>query len=291
MTAPSRPSAAAPGRRTRSFSQVDVFSGTPYLGNPVAVVLDGDGLSDRDMAAVARWTNLSETTFVVPPASAGADYGLRIFTPGGEIPFAGHPTLGSAHAWLEAGGAPRSAERVVQECGLGLVEVRRSGAGLAFRAPRPLRDGPLDGAHLDRIARGLGIARERIVAGRWVDNGPGWAAVRLASADEVLALEPDDQHMRDLMLGVVGAYPAGSPLEYEVRAFCLPAGVREDPVTGSLNAGIAQWLIGDGTAPRAYRAGQGTRLGRRGVLTVRAQDDEVWVGGESVTCVRGTICL
>ncbi|MCQ8835987.1 PhzF family phenazine biosynthesis protein [Streptomyces malaysiensis] len=278
-------------RRPRPFAQVDVFADTPYLGNPVAVVLDGDGLSDEDMARLAVWTNLSETTFVVPPSSDHADYALRIFTPGGEIPFAGHPTLGSAHAWLEAGGTPKSSDTVTQECGLGLVTVRRSGVGLSFRAPRARRDGPLDTAHLDRIAHGLRITRERIIAHQWVDNGPGWAAVQLASAEEVLALEPDERGMRDLMLGVVGAYPEGSPLQFEVRAFAAPAGVPEDPVTGSLNAGIAQWLIGNGTAPHAYRVGQGARMGRQGVLTVQALDDEVWLGGGTVTCVHGSIHL
>ncbi|MEN3586370.1 PhzF family phenazine biosynthesis protein [Streptomyces sp. ZYX-F-203] len=275
--------------RARGFRQVDVFSDRPFLGNAVAVVLDGVGVSDEEMARLARWTQLSETTFVVPPSSDEADYGLRIFTPGGEIPFAGHPTLGSAHAWLEAGGAPRSPERIVQECPLGLIEVRRSAAGLRFRAPAPVRAGPLDSAHLDRIARGLGIDRERVVSHQWVDNGPGWAAVRLADAEEVLALEPDDRHMGDLMLGVVGAYPEGSPLAFEVRAFALPAGVREDPVTGSLHAGVAQWLVGTGAAPRRYDAGQGGRLGRRGVVSVEADGDDVWVGGHSVTCVRGTV--
>ncbi|MFI6475155.1 PhzF family phenazine biosynthesis protein [Streptomyces sp. NPDC050516] len=278
-----------PSRRLRSFSQVDVFTDVPYLGNPVAVVLDGDGIADREMARIARWTNLSETTFVVPPASDEADYGLRIFTPGGEIPFAGHPTLGSAHAWLEAGGTPRKPGELTQECGLGLVQVRLSGGELGFRAPAPHRSGPLDDAHLDRIARGLRIDRARIVGHQWVDNGPGWAAVQLASADEVLALEPDEQHMAELVLGVVGAYPEGSPVQFEARAFALPKGVREDPVTGSLTAGLAQWLIGNGTAPREFRVGQGACLGRQGVLTVEARGEDIWVGGASVTCVRGTL--
>jgi len=280
---------AAVGPRTRAFSQVDVFTDEPFLGNAVAVVLDGDGITDREMARLARWTQLSETTFVVPPTSGEADYGLRIFTPGGEIPFAGHPTLGSAHAWLETGGVPKTPGRVVQECPLGLIDVRASDSGLGFRAPALRRDGPLDSAHLDRIAWGLGIARERIVGHQWVDNGPGWAAVRLATAEEVLALNPDDRHMGDLMLGVVGAHPEGSPLAFEIRAFALPAGVREDPVTGSLHAGIAQWLIRSGAAPRRYRAGQGGRVRRQGVVTVEADEDEVWVGGRSITCVRGTV--
>ncbi|MGW1146246.1 PhzF family phenazine biosynthesis protein [Streptomyces sp. NPDC002454] len=278
-----------PGGHPRPFAQVDVFAETPYRGNPVAVVLGGDGLSDADMARLAAWTNLSETTFVTTPSCAEADYGLRIFTPGGEIPFAGHPTLGSAHAWLEAGGVPRTPDGPVQECGAGLVEVRRSGTGLGFRAPALRRKGPLDGALLDRIARGLRIDRGRITAHQWADNGPGWAVVRLSSAAEVLALEPDDHRMADLMLGVVGPHPEGSPLRYEVRAFALPAGVREDPVTGSLHAAIAQWLLAEGTAPRSYRAGQGSRLGRQGVVTVRADGEDVWIGGTSITCVHGTI--
>lgn len=280
---------AAVGARTRAFSQVDVFTDEPFLGNPVAVVLDGDGITDSDMARLANWTNLSETTFVVPPSSGEADYGLRIFTPGGEIPFAGHPTLGSAHAWLEAGGVPRSPGKIIQECPLGLIDVRRSDSGLSFRAPGLKRAGPLDSTHLDRIARGLAIGRERIVAHQWVDNGPGWAVVQLATAEGVLALEPDDRYMGDLMLGVVGAHPEGSPVAFEVRAFALPAGVREDPVTGSLHAGIAQWLIRTGAAPRRYRAGQGGRLRRQGVVTIEADDAEVWVGGRSLTCVRGTV--
>lgn len=279
----------APSSRWRSFAQVDVFTKAPYLGNPVAVVLDGDGIPDDEMARIAKWTNLSETTFVVPPASDKADYGLRIFTPGGEIPFAGHPTLGSAHAWLEAGGTPKSPGELTQECGLGLVPVRRYGNGLGFRAPALRRSGPLKGAHLDRIARGLRIDRARIINHQWVDNGPGWAAVQLASAAEVLALEPDDQHMRELMLGVVGTHPEGAPVQFEARAFALPKGVREDPVTGSLTAGLAHWLIGEGKAPRAFRVGQGAALGRQGVLTVETQGQDIWVGGASVTCVRGTL--
>ncbi|MFJ4467373.1 PhzF family phenazine biosynthesis protein [Streptomyces sp. NPDC089424] len=278
-----------PSRRRRAFAQVDVFTEVPYRGNPVAVVLDGDGIRDQDMARIARWTNLSETTFVVPPPCDDADYGLRIFTPGGEIPFAGHPTLGSAHAWLEAGGTPKKPGQLTQSCGLGLVQVRLRDDGPAFLAPALRRSGPLDDAHLDRIARGLRVDRARIVGHQWVDNGPGWAAVQLASAQEVLALEPDEQHMRDLTLGVVGAYPDGSPEQFEVRAFALPQGVREDPVTGSLTAGLAQWLIGDGSAPRGFRVGQGARLGRQGVLTVEAQGQDIWVGGASVTCVRGTL--
>jgi len=274
------------------FRQVDVFTDTPYLGNPVAVVLGADGVSGEQMQSFARWTNLSETTFVLPPRAAGADYLVRIFTPARELPFAGHPTLGSAHAWLQAGGTPKSGDAIVQECGIGLVDVRRSDAGLSFRAPELRRTGPVAEDHVERIASALGIARDRIVAHQWVDNGPGWAAVRLASAAEVLALEPDHAALRELMLGVVGAYPDGSELAFEVRGFAGAVGVPEDPVTGSLNAGIGQWLIGDGTASSSYRAGQGARVGRRGVITVRqAEGGEVWVGGDSVTCIRGTVTV
>lgn len=275
----------------RSFAQVDVFATTPYLGNPVAVVLDGDGLSEADMAGFARWTNLSETTFVVRPSHAAADYGLRIFTPGGEIPFAGHPTLGSAHAWLEAGGGPKG-DDVVQECGLGLVSLRRSGTTLSFRAPALRRTGPLDEELVERIAKALRIERARIAAHQWVDNGPGWAAVRLATADEVLALEPDGTLMKELMVGVVGPYPENAPNQFEIRAFGAPVGVPEDPVTGSLNAGIAQWLIREGTAPSRYRVSQGAKVGRQGEITIAADDaGEVWVGGTSTTCIKGKVEL
>jgi PhzF family phenazine biosynthesis protein len=277
--------------RSRSFAQVDVFSSVPYLGNPVAVVVDADGITDEEMARFARWTNLSETTFVQSATSPDADYRLRIFTPGGEIPFAGHPTLGSAHAWLEAGGLPATAGVIVQECGAGLVPIRRAATSLAFRAPEPTRTGPLDEEQLARAARALGVDRARIVGHQWVDNGPGWAAVQLSTAADVLALTPDDTLMADLMLGVVGTHPEGSPEQFELRAFAAPVGVREDPVTGSLNASVAQWLIGTGAAPASYVASQGTVLGRRGKITVNAIDGDVWVGGACTTCVSGTVLL
>jgi PhzF family phenazine biosynthesis protein len=278
-------------QRARAFAQVDVFGAEPYQGNPVAVVLDGSDLTDDAMAHFARWTNLSETTFVLPPTTPEADYRLRIFTPGGEIPFAGHPTLGSAHAWLTAGGSPRRGDVLVQECAMGLVELRGGAGDLSFRAPQPVRTGPLDEDLLARIARGLRIDADAVVAHQWVDNGPGWAAVQLATAAEVLALEPDDAHMTDLMIGAVGAHPAGASEQFELRAFCGPIGVREDPVTGSLNASVAQWLIGTGAAPTAYRAAQGSRVGRRGLISVRQEDGETWVGGACATCVTGEVRL
>jgi PhzF family phenazine biosynthesis protein len=248
-----------------------------------------DGLSTDQCRALAQEFGFSETTFPGSRVLAGAEYSTRIFTPGSEIPFAGHPTLGSAHAWLAAGGRPKD-DDVVQECGLGLVTLRRSGSTLSFRAPALRRSGPLDEEHVRRITSALRIDRARIVAHQWVDNGPGWAAVRLATAGEVLALEPDDVLLRELMVGVVGPYPADSPRQFEVRAFAGPVGVPEDPVTGSLNAGIGQWLIADGTAPRAYLAGQGARVGRRGVVTVESDDaGDVWVGGSATTCITGTV--
>lgn len=275
---------------SRRFAQVDVFASTSYLGNPVAVVLDGDGLDDVAMQRFAAWTNLSETTFVVAPSRPGADYGLRIFTATEELPFAGHPTLGSAHAWLEAAGSVGGRD-LVQECGIGAVSLRVDGDTISFRAPERLRSGPLDEALVGRIARGLRIDRADVVAHEWLDNGPRWAGVLLRDADAVLAVKPDPIEMDGLMVGVIGAYPAGAPHAFEVRAFCSPVGVTEDPVTGSLNAAVGQWLIGAGLAPTSYTASQGARVGRAGVITIDSRDDGIWVGGSSHTLIRGTVEL
>lgn len=275
----------------RRFSQVDVFSAEPLLGNPVAVVHDADGLSDEQMAAFARWTNLSETTFLLSPASAEADYRLRIFTPGGELPFAGHPTLGSAHAWLEAGGEPTSPGVVVQECAAGLVRIRRSEGRLAFAAPDLMRTGPADLETIEWIARSLRIDSSEILAAQWVDNGPGWVAAQLRDADAVLAVEPDFVEMGDLDLGIVGLYPPGSECAVEVRGFAPELAVGEDPVTGSLNAGLGQWLISAGEVPESYVASQGTVLGRRGRVHVDRVDQTVWVGGDTRTTITGSVDL
>ena len=281
---------------TLPFRQVDVFSAEPLLGNPVAVVHDADGLSDDQMAAFARWTNLSETTFLLPPTDPAADYRLRIFTPGGELPFAGHPTLGSAHAWLEAGGRPK-AERVVQECGVGRVEVRRDGERLAFSAPALLRSGPVSEEDVQRVAAGLGVRRDEILDAQWVDNGPGWVAVLLADAGAVLAVRPDATALGDYAVGVVGINPEGStePEEdsaIEVRAIVGGLGVDEDPVTGSLNAGVAQWLTANGTLPPSYIASQGTALGRQGRVHIATDDaGVVWVGGDTRTTVLGSLSV
>jgi PhzF family phenazine biosynthesis protein len=271
----------------RPFCQVDVFTTGPYLGNALAVVLDGAGLADREMQRFAHWMNLSETTFVLPPSSPGADYRVRIFTPVEELPFAGHPTLGTCHAWLSAGGTPQRPEVIVQECAAGLIPVRRTEAGLAFAAPPLLRAGPVDEALAGHIAEVLGIGRAEIVDLEWADNGPGWVAVLLASADAVLAVRPGD--LGDLKIGLAAPYPAGSPEAFEVRAFFAKDGATtEDPVTGSLNASLAQWLLRTGRASVPYVASQGTVLGRAGRVHIsRDPDGTIWVGGQSVTCVQG----
>jgi PhzF family phenazine biosynthesis protein len=274
----------------RPFSQVDVFTSTPYRGNPVAVVLDGDGLPAEEMQRFAHWMNLSETTFVLPPAAPAADYRVRIFTPAAELPFAGHPTLGTCHAWLAAGGTPQQPGVIVQECAAGLVRLRRTPDGLAFAAPPVLRDGPVDGELLARIASVLGIDRSAIVDASWADNGPGWVAVLLDSADAVLAVRPGPT---DLDLGVAGPYPAGSPAAFEVRAFFPKDGILvEDPVTGSLNASLAAWLLRTGRVTAPYVASQGTALGRAGRVHIsRDADGAIWVAGGTVTCVSGQVEL
>ena len=274
----------------RPFRQVDVFSSTPYGGNPVAVVLDAAGLTTEEMRRFASWTNLSETTFVLGPEDPDADYRVRIFTSVAELPFAGHPTLGTCHAWLEHGGSPRRPDAAVQECGAGLVTVRRATEGLAFAAPPLIRSGPVEESLVERIASILGIARAEILDAQWADNGPGWVAVLLGSADAVLALRPGTV---DLSLGVVGPYPEGSPAAFEVRAF-FPGSITtvEDPVTGSLNAALAEWLFRTGRAEPPYVASQGTVLGRSGRAHVsRGADGTIWVGGDTVTCVEGDVDL
>lgn len=274
----------------RPFSQVDVFTATPLFGNPVAVVHQAEGITTDQMHTFTSWTNLSEATYLLPATTEAADYRVRIFCPGRELPFAGHPTLGTCHAWLEAGGEPRS-DVIVQECGAGLVRIRRAGDVLAFAAPPLQRSGPLDEADVERIARGLGLTRADIVDHQWCDNGPGWQAVLLESADQVLALDPDPALLTGLDVGVVGPHSSGD-VDYEVRAF-FPgnSGLTEDPVTGSLNAALAQWLIGAGRAPEAYIAAQGTALGRAGRVHVMREGEDIWVGGRCVTVISGEVDL
>ena len=299
--------------RARLFAQIDVFTAAPGYGNPVAVVLDGAGLDDAAMQRFARWTNLSETTFVLPPTDPAADYALRIFTPGGELPFAGHPTLGSCFAWLAAGGQPKSADRIVQQCAKGLIPIRRDGERLAFAAPPSARSDPAP-ALLADIAQALGVEPAQILRAQRLDNGPVWLSLQLDSADTVLALEPDHARLAALgqKVGVIGVYPAPTAIELvsrssrearafgapppapliEVRAFAAPVGVPEDPVTGSLNASLAQWLIEAGELPLRYIAAQGTALGRAGRVHVeRDAAGQVWIGGDCVGVIQGQVTL
>lgn len=305
--------------RSRPLQQIDVFTHVPYRGNPLAVVLDGDGLSTEEMQHFTNWTNLSEATFLLPPtpegARAGADYRVRIFCPGRELPFAGHPTLGTCHAWLSTGAKPRG-EHIVQECGVGLVRIRRDGPGvehgensggarLSFAAPPLKKSGALEEADVSLIAKGLGVSRSDIIHHAWCDNGPNWRAVMLATAEQVLAVKPDPSILGKLDVGVVGPHgkvgliaphaipnTATNAIDFEVRAF-FPgvSGLAEDPVTGSLNAGIAAWLIGAGLASTNYVARQGTALGRDGRVYVSKQGADIWIGGGSVTCISGTVSL
>ena len=300
----------------RPFKQIDVFTATPYFGNPLAVVLDGNGLDDAAMQRFARWTNLSETTFVLPPTQSTADYRLRIFTPGGELPFAGHPTLGSCHAWLEAGGQPKNTEFIVQECAKGLINIRRHEASsrLAFAAPSLLRSAP-EAALLAQVASALGITETQISAAQLLDNGPVWLGLLLDSPETVLQLLPNHQELAKLgvKVGTAGIYaPTSSPLiaranreaqaftqtasdpapDLEVRAFAACIGINEDPVTGSLNASLAQWLMADGLMPTHYTASQGVCMGRAGLVDLqRDTQGQVWVGGQLVTCIAGTVML
>lgn len=311
--------------KQRPFQQVDVFTDTPFLGNPLAVVLDGEGLSDAQMQGFASWTHLSETTFLLPPtaqgAQAGADYRVRIFTPAAELPFAGHPTLGSAHAWLSAGGQPRQPGQLVQECGVGLVSLQQQDGRWSFAAPALQRQRP-DPALLAQVLAALGLQAENVIAAQDLHNGPHWLGIWIGSVDRLLALEPDHAALKRLNTKVgVAAQRASSthplanglirranrealafassasrmppdPTDIEVRAFAAPVGVAEDPVTGSLNASLAQWLVADGHLPPQYSARQGTALGRAGQVFL-SQDDtgQIWVGGHVVACIHGTVTL
>lgn len=311
--------------RPRAFAQVDVFTQVALRGNPVAVVLDGEGLDDAAMQAFASWTRLSETTFVLPASAAararGADYRLRIFTPGGELPFAGHPTLGSCHAWLAHGGRPQSAQHIVQECGQGLVSIAARDGALAFAAPALTRAAPEPGL-LAGVVQALGLRPDQVLAAEQLDNGPQWLGLLLDSPDTVLALEPDHARLKALQqkVGVAALYPADDAgpalvrrssrearaftanaakaaparpaVQLEVRAFAAATGVNEDPVTGSLNAGLAQWLIAEGRLQAPYVANQGSCLGRDGWVHVHADDQgQLWIGGHTVDCIQGSVLL
>lgn len=276
---------------SRRFAQIDVFTTTPNGGNPVAVVLDAEGLDTQTMHAFTNWTNLSEATFVLPPSDPAADYRVRIFCPGRELPFAGHPTLGTCHAWLTAGGVPQG-EHIMQECGVGLIPIRRTDGRLAFQAPALRRTGPLADEEVNRLVAGLGLRREQVIAHQWCDNGPGWQGLLLDSAASVLDIVPDPALLDGLDVGIVGPHEPGGDTQFEVRAF-FPGntGLAEDPVTGSLNAALAQWLIGTGIAPDHYIAAQGTALGRTGRVHVERIADDIWVGGGTLSVIEGTVAL
>jgi PhzF family phenazine biosynthesis protein len=276
---------------TRRFHQLDVFTAEALRGNPLAVVHGADGLGDAHMATFARWTNLSETTFLLAPTGPEADYRVRIFTPGGELPFAGHPTLGSCHAWLAAGGVPRDPVTVVQQCGVGLVRVRRDGARLAFAAP-PCRRSAVEPGLLTQVCAALGLPAADVLASSWLDNGPSWLALRITSAETLCALTPDHAALRHLAkVGVIAPQAAGADTAFEVRAFATPIGVDEDPVTGSLNASLAEWLMDSGEAPRSYVAAQGSALGRAGRVHLHHDGQTLWVGGDVTVVVDGQVRL
>jgi PhzF family phenazine biosynthesis protein len=273
------------------FHQVDVFTSMPLRGNPLAEVVGADALTDTQMAAFAKWMNLSETTFLLRPTDGTADYRVRIFTPQQELPFAGHPTLGACHVWLQSGGKPK-ADDIIQECGIGLVRCRRSNRQLYFAAPPLLRSGEIAPDILARVLKGLHLTQDDVVAESWVDNGPGWMAILVRSKDVVMSIEPDFAVLRGLRVGVVGPWDRdkyGTDAQLEVRAFTA-AGF-EDPVTGSLNAGLAQWLVGSGMAPACYVASQGSALGRMGRVHIEKSGSEIWVGGDVTTCISGTLTL
>lgn len=278
---------------TFDFKQLDVFSSVPLKGNPLAVVFGADSLTDQQMADFANWTNLSETTFLLTPRDPKADYRVRIFTTLKELPFAGHPTLGSCHAWLQAGGVPKG-EEIIQECEIGLVRIRRQGAELAFIAPPLLRSGVVEAPLLERVRLGLGLSPQAIVRSQWVDNGAGWLALMLADRNQVLDLQPDYSQLHGLAVGVIAPCdPARDDVDaqFEVRAFVAGDGAQEDPATGSLNAGVAQWLLAEGLAPERFVVSQGTAIGRAGRIRVERQGDEIWVGGAVAVCIEGRLQL
>jgi PhzF family phenazine biosynthesis protein len=272
------------------FHQLDVFTNTPLRGNALAVVHDASPLDINTMQDFARWTNLSETTFLLPPSDPGADYKVKIFTPGGELPFAGHPTLGSCFAWLKAGGKPKSPNFIVQECGVGLVKIRQEKGRLSFAAPPRIRTGSLDHTTLSQLASCLGITDREVLHHQWVDNGPGWCAIILGSAERVLELKPDFSKL-SVPVGVAGPQLKGSDTDFEVRAFIPSLGIPEDPVTGSLNAGLAQWLMESGLAPDHFVVAQGTALGRKGRIYLDRIGDDLWVGGDVVICIEGSVTI
>lgn len=327
----------------RPFKQVDVFTSKPYFGNALAVVLNGSGLSDEQMQRFAMWTNLAETTFLMSPtpeaADAGADYQVRIFTTAYEMSFAGHPTLGSCHAWLASGGVPKDPTCIVQQCNLGLVKIQRQGTRLAFAAPT-LQRSVISADVLPGLLSALGLSAGQVVASQHLVNGPKFFGILLDSVHTVLELAPDFAALKAVLalgscsgVGVASKYTAplngfevvdsssgiasakavdstsciasdtsansdsqthsvnGEP-SFEVRMFVSDLEVTEDPITGSFNASLAQWLIAEDRAPHSYVAAQGTCIGRKGRVYIdQDASGQVWVGGDSVTCVDGSVLL
>jgi PhzF family phenazine biosynthesis protein len=276
-----------------NFSQVDVFSGSGFGGNPLAVVHDATDISTERMLEITSWTNLSETTFLLPPSDPRADYRVRIFCPGRELPFAGHPTLGTCAAWLASGGRPRDPEQIVQECGAGLVPIRHTADRLAFAAPPLVRSGPVDEVLLQERLRLLGLTQSDVVDAAWIDNGPGWMGLLLDSAEAVLDVALPTTPTPGFDVGLIGFHSPGSDHAIEVRGLFADASgsVREDPVTGSLNASAAQWLIASGRISAPYVARQGTAIGRSGRVYVSADDHDLWIGGDCTITISGTIVV
>jgi PhzF family phenazine biosynthesis protein len=273
------------------FTQVDVFASVGFAGNPLAVVHDAGGISTQQMLDITSWINLSETTFLLPASDPRADYRVRIFCPGRELPFAGHPTLGTCAAWLAAGGQPTAPDRIVQECGAGLVPIRRTGDRLAFAAPPLTRFGPIERPLLNERLDALGLSMSDVVDAAWIDNGPGWMGLLLESAEAVLDVALPTAPMPGFDVGLVGLHPPGGECAIEVRGLFADAtgAVREDPVTGSLNASVAQWLIDAGRLTAPYVARQGTAIARSGRVHIEADDHDVWVGGDCTVAISGTI--
>lgn len=280
--------------RSRAFIQCDVFTDTPTKGNALAVVLEGEGLSDETMAAFAAWTNLAETTFIFPPEDPAADYRLRIFTPQREMPFAGHPTLGSCASWLQAGGQPKQSGVVRQECGVGIVDIDLNGRVPAFVAP-PTCIEPLNGEDQQRIAETLNLDVSGIIATARLDNGPVWQAFQLASAAAVLNVDSGlVRWPHEKAIGLIGAYPEGAECAYEVRMLAPSSGMSEDPITGSLNAALAHWLASRGKLADSIVVAQGTRINRNGRVYISRDTKDpkrVLVGGLTHILVKGTVQL
>ncbi|PHM31210.1 Phenazine biosynthesis protein PhzF family [Xenorhabdus innexi] len=269
------------------FEQVTVFSDKKLQGNPLAVVTNADNLSDQQMAQFAKWTNLSETTFLLSPLHPDADYRVRIFTPAGELPFAGHPTLGTCYVWQKISGQ-KNKETIIQECKAGLIPIRQVNGRPAFMAPPLVRMGDVADDIFEQILKGLGITSDDVELCQWIDNGPGWLGILLKSVDKLMGIRPDYSQLKDYELGLCAMYPENSQVRLEVRGLCGSIS-SEDPVTGSLNAAFAQWLIPHGKLPENYIARQGRCVERDGWIYVTSDENGIWISGDVVDCISGTV--